>query len=54
MNLRAVRLLLQKYLKEEGKYGSMKPHFIRQYLIEFMCTYGGWDEFAIDEFNFKN
>lgn len=47
-----VRRLLLKFLMLEGKFGSMKKHFVQQYYLEFMIMYGGWDESDLEKFIF--
>lgn len=46
----AVRRLLIKYLRDEGKFGSLKKHFIQQYILEYCCKYSNFDEKDIETF----
>lgn len=50
---RYVRLLLIKFLREEGKYGTLKKHYLDQYALQFMCEYDNWTEVDIEKFIYK-
>jgi hypothetical protein len=52
--MKPVRTLVIRFLKDNEKYGSLKKHFIEQYVLQFMCVYGGWDEDDLEKFIFKN